>query len=465
MPIVVGDHEQGHARVGADPRPDSDRRRTDVLVIDGTGRGHALCDLFVRTDPRVHVYYGPGCPLLDHRRIRVVPEISLTDCATVLAFLRDHPVDFVFVSHIDALTRGYVDRLADAGYRVIGPGAAASRLEASKIRGKAFCADHGVPTAEYRSFTSPRDARHHVRTVTFPCVVKADGLTRNGDGSVVCRTTEDAVRAIDEFARRDMFPIVVERRLNGIEISVFALVDGSTYLMFPSAFDYKRLRDGDAGPNCDGMGSTAPHPHDHAENRRRIRATVLDPIVAGLRAERLPYTGFLYVGVMLTESGPKVLEINTRFGDSEAQVVLPGIRTNFTALCLAVLAGGLEGQRLAADGLSRCSVAVVQGHPDDAGGEPGWPIAEVADPRPVRGLDQLDSPGTAAFYANLSRDITGRPVTRGGRVLHVVGSGPHPADARAKAYDGVRRISFPGMRYRTDIGAIPDLEPPRGERP
>lgn len=429
--------------------------RTSVLVIDGTGRGHAICDLFVRTDPNVQVYYGPGCTMVEHERIRVIQEISLTNCATALRFLSMHPVEFVFVSNIDALAAGYVDRLRSQGHHVIGPGEAASRLEASKLRGKRFCEDHGVPTIEYRAFTSPIRAKKYVRQVPFACVVKTDGLTRNGDGSVVCQGNDDAELAIEIFARKDQFPIVVERRLVGVEISLFALLDGATYLIFPFAFDYKRALEGDSGVNCDGMGSVAPHPMENAAIRTEIRAKIFSPLVAGLRAEHLRYTGFIYVGAMLTESGPRVLEINTRFGDSEAQVVLPGVHSSFTELCRAVLTRELGSHRLVTDNLSRCSVALVQGclDPLNADATPGWPFGRFSDRQPVRGLESIGSKHTVAFYANLCRDSSGRPITCGGRVLHVVGSGQRLAEARARAYNAVAQVSFRGMRFRADIGA------------
>lgn len=191
-----------------------------VLVVDGTGRGHAICDLFTRTNPAVTVFYGPGCDVVSAERIVPVPSISLLDVRTALAFLAANPVEFVFVSNIDALSRGYVDDLRAAGHQVIGPAAAAAALEASKARGKRFCLDHGVPVPEHRVCTDPDEARRHVRSLDRPCVVKIDALTPHGDGSVVCDSPAEAEAAVTRFAAEfgNDFTVVIEERLSGPEI-------------------------------------------------------------------------------------------------------------------------------------------------------------------------------------------------------------------------------------------------------
>lgn len=438
-----------------------DHAANRVLVVDGTGRGHAICDLFTRTNPDVTVYYGPGCDVIEHDRIVAVPSISLTEVGTALDFLAANPVEFVFVSNIDALSCGYVDHLRAAGYRVIGPTAAAAELESSKTRGKRFCVDHAIPVPEFEAFTDAEKAKEHIRGLPYPCVVKTDGLTPDGDGSVVCGSTAQAERAVDSFAAAaaaGQLRLLVEERLTGTEVSVFALVDGVNAMMFPLAMDYKRALDANAGKNCDGMGSVAPHPADGPALRARLRAALLDPLLAGLRADCLDFTGFVYLGAVLTARGPVVIEINARFGDSEAEVVLPGVLTDFTALCRALLAGELDRHELVTDGLARCSVALVQGCLDPPPAAPevpaGWPFGEFVAGQPVHGLDAVDPGEALVFHANIRRDETGTPRTCGGRVLHVVGAGPSLAQARERAYRQVQRISFAGMRYRGDIGAV-----------
>ncbi|WP_432753332.1 phosphoribosylamine--glycine ligase [Streptomyces sp. JL2001] len=434
------------------------RSMKKILVVDSTGRGHAICDLFTRTDPDVTVYYGPGCDVIDHPRIVPAPSVSLTDPASALSFLERHPVSFVFVSNIDALSLGYVDELRRAGHRVVGPTRAAAALESSKTRGKEFCADHGIPVPEFEVFTDPEKAKEYLRTLPYRCVVKTDGLTPDGDGSVVCDSTAEAEAAVDRFARecREGLRLVVEERLTGPEISVFALLDGDSALLFPTGLDYKRTLENDAGKNCDGMGSVAPHPDDSPELREELRAALVEPLLRGLRAEGLDFTGFVYIGAMLTPRGPVVIEINARFGDSEAEVVLPGVLSDFTALCEAVLARELGRHRLETDGLARCSVALVQGSldPGSADALAGWPFGPFAVGQAVSGLDRVDPAEAVVFCANVRLDTAGTPRTTGGRVLHVVGAGTTPEEARARAYGQIERIGFPGMRYRTDIGAV-----------
>ena len=429
-----------------------------ILVVDGTGRGHAICDLFARTDRGVTVYYGPGCDLLDRAPIISVPSISLDDPQTVLDFLADHPVEFTFVSNIDALSRGLVDVLREHGHVAIGPTRSAAELEASKDRGKRFCVQHGLPTAPYRSFADPLEAKHYIKSLPYACVVKVDGLTAGGDGAVVCDTVAEAEAAVDEFAELvgpEDFRVVVEQRLHGEEISVFALLDGKSYLMFPPALDFKRALEDDGGKNCDGMGSIAPHPANSVELRAEIRKVLLEPLLRGLRRDGLDYTGFVYIGAMLTDSGLQVIEINARFGDSEAQVVLPGVHSNFTELCRAVLAKELHRQTLVTDGLARCSVALTQGRidPDDPHALRGWPFADFASGQRVEGLNDVDPMKASLYLAHVRRGEGRHPVTCGGRVVHVVGIGGSLPRARHNAYAQAARITFPGMRYRRDIGA------------
>ncbi|MFD9035646.1 phosphoribosylamine--glycine ligase [Streptomyces sp. NPDC059567] len=435
-----------------------------VLVVDGTGRGHAICELFTRTDPDVVVYYGPGCDVVEHDRIIPVGELMLTNPRPALEFLARHPVDFVFVSNIDALSCGYVEVLRAFGHRVIGPDSTAAELESSKERGKRFCLDHGLPTAAYQSFTDPGEAKEYIRSLSYACVVKIDVLTPDGDGAVVCDTAEEATAAVDAFARMygDAFKVVVEQRLTGQELSVFALVDGESALLFPTAMDFKRTLEQDAGGNCDGMGSIAPHPADSEALRQEIRTVLLEPLMRGIAADGLDFTGFIYLGVMITDSGLRVIEINARFGDSEAEVVLPGVRSSFTVLCEAVLERRLHLEELTSDGLARCSVALTQGCLDenDPHALPGWPFGAFATGQEVHGLAEVDHAEADVFYANLRRDGAGRPVTSGGRVLHVVGRGATAGEARLAAYRQLAHVSFRGLRYRDDIGAEPAVVVP-----
>lgn len=428
-----------------------------ILLVDATGRGHALCDLFIRTNPLVEVVYAPGCPALDHPRVQVRPRARLDQPDDFVALARAEGVEFAFVSHIDALTAGAADALRAAGIPTIGPSRAAARLEESKAFGKAFCARHGLPTPPARSFRSMAAAKRFVVAAGHPVVVKDDGLRAFGDGAMVCGDAPEACRAIDTIAAhareqgRDPV-VVVERRLFGTEVSVFALLDATGWVPFPPALDYKRHGEGNTGKNCDGMGSLGPHPLDGPALRRAIERDLIGPLHAGLRRDGLAFTGFVYVGAMLADNRLNVLEINVRFGDSEAEVVLPSVHADFHRLCHRVLENRVSGADLPTDGFVRCSVAAVQG-PTSAGGLPGWPHGAFARGVPIEGLASRErDPAAQVFLAGVSRDADGQPRTRDGRVLHAVGRGATPAVAASVAYDALAAIRFDGMHRRSDIG-------------
>lgn len=431
------------------------KRRAVLLIDHQTGRAHALCDLFLRTDADVVVYYGPGHPAIRHPRIVSVPQISLTDVRTVIEFCQTTEIDFVFVSWINSMAIGYVDALLEAGIRVVGPSCAGAELESSKRRGKQFCVDHGIPVAPYEAFDDPLAAAEYVRTRPYPVVVKENGLTDVSDGARMCATVREAEDAIVATLDRmgAEFSVVVERRLEGQDVSLLALTDGTDYVLLPPALDYKRASDRDEGMNCDGMGTVAPHPNMDAELSAQSR-WIFDRIMAGLAAEGIHYTGFLYVGGMITDDGLYVLEINSRFGDSEAQAVLPSVQSNFTDVCELIVDGRFAHVRLELDALVRCCVIATQGGlaPDDPTAKPGWPFGAYDPGQRIHGLDEIDRDKATVFLAGTGLDEHGRYVTTQGRVLHVVGSAASLAEASENAYSQMSRISFAGMRYRTDIG-------------
>jgi phosphoribosylamine--glycine ligase len=429
-----------------------------VLVVDATGRGHAICDLFVRTDPAVQVFYGPGGNAVRHDRIVPVPEIALHDAGTVIDFCRHTSVEFVLVSYIDSLVAGFIDELGARGIPCIGPTRAAAALEASKRRAKRFCFDHGIPTAPFGYFEDPDEAKAYIRSLSYPVAIKADSLRTVGDGAHVCSDAFEAEAAVDALSAQTddghRFAVIVEKRLFGEEISIFALLDGGDYLLFPPARDFKRALDFDRGKNCDGMGSIAPHPLDCPQLRARIRTAIMNPLCRGLRDEGLDFTGFIYAGAMLTAEGLQVLEINARFGDSEAEAVLPGVHSNFTALCRRVINRDLINARLATDGYIRCSVAATQGStdPGNPAVAPGWPYGEFETGHRVIGSDSVDRDRADVFMAGMALDRDKIPVTAGGRVLHVVGRGLFSHEAINNAYDQMGRIRFLGKCCRSDIG-------------
>lgn len=439
---------------------------TSVLLVDHSGRGHAFADLFVRTDPQVTVYYAPGCPAIEHERIVSVPELTLSDPGPMAAFATERGVDFVLVANAAALCDGFVDVFRAAGVPVIGPDLAASRLESSKTFTKELCAKYGVPVARFETFDDAGRARRYVRDRAVPLVVKADGLC-GGNGSFVCDTVEEAEAAIDRvMVERDFGAagdrIVVEDKLVGQELLFFALVDGvGGVVMLPMAVDYPRSDDGNTGVISGGMGSFSPHPADTPEVRELFRRRVLDPVLAACSAESLAMTGVIYVGCMLVEDELHLLEINVRMGEPEAEVVLPRIRTDFVAVCRALLDDRLaELPPLDVSDTVHCNVVATQGPTRQVsrgrskGWYKGWPYGRHGKNYRITGLDRVDPETCRVFLGQASINPEKGLVTDGGRCLHVVGRGDTLEEAADRAYAGIGVIEFEGIRYRTDIGRL-----------
>jgi phosphoribosylamine--glycine ligase len=416
-----------------------------VLVVGAGGREHALCWALAASPLVSELYCAPGSDAIA-REATCVP-LALDDVAGIVAFCREEGIELVVPGPELPLVLGLVDRLEAAGVPAFGPRAVAARLEGSKAFAKEFCARHGIPTAPFRTFTREQAAaaRAHVRERGAPMVVKADGLAA-GKGVTVAGNVEEALAALDAAlggafgAAGDT--VLIEDCLLGEEASLFALVDGASVLEFGTAQDHKRVGEGDTGPNTGGMGAYAPAPCMTPELIERALAEIVRPTVAAMAAEGTPYRGVLYAGLMLTESGPQLLEFNVRFGDPECQALLPRLMTDLGQL----LQGGAEG---------------VLGHMDlrwypehvitvvmAANGYPG----EYARGSEIRGLGAAAAlEGVTIFHAG-TRIKDGRVLADGGRVLNVTASGASLADARARAYAAIDRIDWPEGFCRRDIG-------------
>jgi phosphoribosylamine--glycine ligase len=346
------------------------------------------------------------------------------------------------------LDRGVVDRFGEKKHRIFGPTRAAAQLECSKAFAKAFMTRHGIPTARYRVCDSAGEAHSVIEggELGLPVVIKADGLAA-GKGVVVASDRREADDAIRSAMEEQQFGsagarLVIEECLSGPEVSYFVVCDGRTAVPLGSAQDHKRIFDDDRGPNTGGMGAFAPSPLMDDELDARVRREIVEPVLRGMRAEGHEYRGFLYVGLMLTCDGPKVIEFNVRFGDPEAQVVLPLVEGDIVSVLSAAADGDLAGRTVALG--SDVAVGVVlasAGYPGPV--SPGVPIHGIEEAKALAGVDVFHA-GTAA------RD--GRLVTAGGRVLTVVGRAATFDDAIARVYAGVSKISFDGMQYRRDIG-------------
>ena len=416
-----------------------------ILVVGGGGREHALAQA-LGSEPGVEVVCAPGNPGIS-RIARCIP-VEMSQPAALLAIAEHEAVDLTVVGPELPLSHGVADLFASAGRPIVGPTRAAAALESSKAFAKDFMARHHVPTARYRVCASAAEARDVVTGagLGYPVVIKADGLAA-GKGVVIADDRRSALATIDEAMVARRFGaagdrVVLEECLSGPEVSYFVLSDGHSFVPMSSAQDHKRIFDGDKGPNTGGMGAFAPSPLVTPALERQVIDQVVAPVIDGMAAEGTPFAGFLYVGLMLTAQGPKVIEFNVRFGDPEAQVVLPMLEGSLAELLMAAATGRLEGVRIRFREEPHVGVVVAaRGYPDTP--ETG---------KVVLGLDAAGSvPGALVFHAGTA-ERDGAVVTAGGRVLTVVGRGPSFADAIATAYEAVGHVRFDGMQYRTDIG-------------
>ncbi len=416
----------------------------NVLILGSGGREHALAWKASQSPLVKKLYCAPGSDAIDAHAERAA--LDILDAKAVAAFCKAKRVDLVMIGPEAPLAAGVSDGLAEAGLKVFGPNKAASLLEGSKAFAKEFLARHGVPTARFEVFEDSRLARQAALSRPLPMVIKADGLAA-GKGVRVCRTREEALAAvIDLMERRSLGDagrkLLVEDCLEGPELSVLALCDGKTYKLLPLSRDHKRLKDGDKGPNTGGMGAFAPVDVEPALVER-VRTEVLDPVMAALKQDGFDYRGVLYVGLMLTKDGPSVLEFNCRFGDPEAQAILPLLDSDIVEVALACAEGRLaETEVKTKKGACVAIVLAAEGYPEAP--VPGRLIELLA---PLRKNDEV-----VLFHAGTKKTPDGW-VTAGGRVIAVTALGSNLGEARGLAYTALSRISFRGMQYRRDIAA------------
>ncbi len=414
-----------------------------VLLVGAGGREHALAWKIAQSPLVSRVYAAPGNPGIAAHATCV--DIAVDDAEALVGFAAAESIDLTVVGPEMPLVAGLADRLAAKGLLVFGPRAGAAAIEGSKAFAKALMARHGVPTARFETFDDADRARRYCRTLGAPLVVKADGLAA-GKGVIVCTTPAEADAAIAQCLEQRAFgaagaTIVVEEFLRGEEASFLAHESGDDAVAFAAAQDHKTVFDGDAGPNTGGMGAYTPVAAIDAAMQARVMRTIVEPTIRALAREAQPYSGVLYVGLMLTAEGPKVIEFNCRFGDPETQPVLASAPGDLVPALLAVA----RGERPSAPQSSReAAVCVTLA----SGGYPGRYTKGVA----ITGVEAAAAlPGVHVFHSGTAlRD--GTLVTDGGRVLGVTAvAGDVPTAIRA-AYDGVSRIRFDGMHFRTDIG-------------
>ena len=417
-----------------------------VLVVGGGGRENALAWALARSHGVEAVWVAPGNGGTAELAGVTQLAIAESDQPGLLQACRDHAIELVVVGPEAPLAAGLADKLRAADIPVFGPGADGALLEASKQWAKALMQEAGVPTAGYWQATSREEALAVLEQQGRPLVVKADGLAA-GKGVTVAENLEEARAAVDDifegrFGAGDGAAVVLEERTFGPEVSVFALSDGERMVLLPPAQDHKRIGEGDTGPNTGGMGAYAPAPLLDAPGLEEVRRLVLEPTLAALRARGITYRGVIYAGLMLTETGPSVIEFNCRFGDPECETLMPLLGPELAQVLLACALGRLDQAPTLsiAPRCSACVIAAAQGYPGDI--RKGDPIESRLEPGDDHQL----------FHAGTRRDSDGRIVSSGGRVLAMVAQANDFDTAFARAYEGLAQVQFEGMTFRRDIG-------------
>lgn len=415
----------------------------NVLVIGSGGREHALVWKLSQS-PLVHkIYCAPGNGGI--AGLATCVPIPQNDLEGLKDFALREKIDVTVVGPEEPLLLGIVDLFQKAGLKIYGPEREAALIEGSKSFAKDLMKRYGIPTAKYEEFSDFEGAWQYVEQQGVPIVIKADGLAA-GKGVVVARTMEEARLALEEMLLKGSFgsageKVVIEEFLEGEELTLLSFVDGETVLPMEAAQDHKAAFDGDQGPNTGGMGCYSPVPQIRNEEIQRAVKEIIQPIANALVRERKPFRGVLYTGLMMTTSGPKVIEFNARFGDPEAQVILPRLKTDLMEIILATLEGRLHTIRLEWSP-SACLTVIMA--------SPGYP-GKYPKGLPITGLDHVDT-GIHVFHAGTSLEADGVYRTTGGRVLAVTATGSSISSAKERAYEGIRNIHFEGAHFRKDIG-------------
>ena len=419
-----------------------------VLVVGSGGREHAIVTSISKSDKVSKIYCAPGNAGI--AALAECVDIGVMDFDKLVAFAKDKAVDLVVVAPDDPLVAGAVDAFEAAGIRAFGPRANAAIIEGSKAFSKDLMKKYGIPTAAYENFTDADSALKYLETATFPIVLKADGLAL-GKGVLICNDLEEAKAGVKEIMLDKHFgsagnTMVIEEFMTGREVSVLCFCDGTTIKPMTSAQDHKRAGDGDTGLNTGGMGNFSPSPFYTEEVDKFCKKYIYQPTVDAMAAEGRPFKGVIFFGLMLTPDGPKVLEYNARFGDPEAQVVLPRMKTDIIDVFEACIDGTLDQIDLQfADNACVCIVLASNGYPVSY--EKGFPI---------RGLETFkEHEGYYCFHAG-TKFKDGEIVTNGGRVLGVTALGDTLKEARANAYKAVDWVDFDNKYYRHDIGKAID---------
>ncbi|GFR36072.1 phosphoribosylamine--glycine ligase [Thermobrachium celere] len=411
-----------------------------ILVLGSGGREHALSKKIAESSLVTKVYVCPGNvgTLMEDK----CQNIDLEDLDDIINFAKSEEIDLVVVGPEKYLMLGAVDRFRENGIKIFGPSKKAALLEGSKAYAKEFMKRYGVKTASYEVFDDFEEAKGYLDKVKYPVVIKADGLAQ-GKGVVICSSKDEAEDTLFSFMIQDLFKgsgkrVVIEEYLKGVEASIICITDGKSIKPFVSAKDHKRLMDNDKGPNTGGMGVVAPNMYVTEDVFEKFKEDIMQKTLLGIREENLDYKGFIYFGIMITEDGPYLLEYNVRFGDPEAQAILPLLKSDLVEVILKTLDGRLDECELEwIDGAS-CNVVLSSR---------GYPLSPVLGDE-IYGLESIED--VDIFISGVKLE-GGRFYTNGGRVLSLTAVADNLELAREKVYKEIKKIKFDGMHYRRDI--------------
>lgn len=416
-----------------------------ILIVGSGGREHALAWKIAQSPMVKKIFCAPGNPGI--AEVAECIDLEAENIDGLYNFALKQKIDLTIVGPEDALMAGIVDRFRDGHLNIFGPNKRASIIEGSKVFAKTLMRKHGIPTADFKVFEDLKQAKKHLTTCEFPLVIKADGLAK-GKGVFVCKTLEEANKHIDDIMQEKIFghagdKVVIEEFLSGEEVSILAVTDGNTIFPLPSVQDHKAVYDGDKGPNTGGMGAYSPVPLITEDMQLSIEENILVPIIHAMKKENRPYKGVIYAGLIITSTGPKVLEFNARFGDPETQVLLMRMKSDLVPLILSTVKNNLEEINIEwNNGVSVCVVMTSRGYPDKY--ERGFPISGLETVREL--------PNVQVFHAGTSMKDR-KVITNGGRVLGVTAVGKDIQEAQKTAYGAIQKLSFEGAHYRRDIGA------------
>ncbi|SHK20214.1 phosphoribosylamine--glycine ligase [Paramaledivibacter caminithermalis] len=414
-----------------------------VLVVGGGGREHTLVWKLSQSPKVDKIYCAPGNAGIGDMAELV--NIKAEDIEGLLNFALEKDIDLTVVGPEVPLVNGIVDKFQEEGLKVFGPNKACAQLEGSKAFAKDFMMRHNIPTAKYREYTNVDEAINDIGVYGYPMVIKADGLAA-GKGVIIAQDEKEAYEALNMIMKDKKFgdagsKVVIEEFLDGIEASILCFVDGETIVPMVSAQDYKKAFDGDKGPNTGGMGTYSPSIVYNDDIKERVKNTILMPFINGLKADGLDYRGIVFIGLMIKDGQPNVLEFNTRFGDPETQVVLSRLKTDLVEIIESILEGKLKDQVIEwSSKKAVCVILASEGYPGTY--EKG---------KAIDGLENVKN--VVVFHAG-TKLVDGKVVANGGRVLGVVATGDTINEAREIVYKNIDKINFEGKQYRRDIGEI-----------